>query len=103
MVGEGIFIGDVQEPVYSSKGKVTGQSQGSCWKYLSLLMLVATGEYNLNHYFSCKSFLVLSLGVNAYQFNLVNGYLRDIQQMNETHLDLHSEWEEDRYKIQTLK
>ena len=46
VVGEGIFIGDVQEAVYSSKGKVTGQSQGSCWKCLSLLMLVATGEYN---------------------------------------------------------
>ena len=46
VVGEGIFIGDVEEPAHSSKGKMTGQSQGSCWKYLSLLMVVATGEYN---------------------------------------------------------
>ena len=45
VVGEGIFIGDVEEPVRSSKEKVIGQSEGGCWKYLSFLMIVATGEY----------------------------------------------------------
>ena len=44
VVGEGIFIGDVEEPIRSSKGKSTGHSDGGCWKYFSLLMVVATGE-----------------------------------------------------------
>ena len=44
VVGEGIFIGDVEEPERSSKGKNTGHSEGSGWKYFSLFMVVATGE-----------------------------------------------------------
>ena len=44
IVGEGIFIGDVEEPVRSSKEKITGQGEGGCWKYFSLLMIIGTGE-----------------------------------------------------------
>jgi hypothetical protein len=43
IVGEGIFIGDLEEPVRSSKEKITGQSEGGCWKYFSLMMIVVTG------------------------------------------------------------
>ena len=44
IVGEGIFIGDVEEPVRSSKEKITGQGEGVRWKYFSILMIVVTGE-----------------------------------------------------------
>ena len=44
IVGEGIFIGDVEEPVRSSKVEITGQGEGGCWKYFSLLMIIVTGE-----------------------------------------------------------
>jgi hypothetical protein len=44
IIGEGIFIGDVEEPVRFSKEKITGQGEGGCWKYFSLLMIVLTGE-----------------------------------------------------------
>ena len=44
VVGEGIFIGDVEEPVRSSKDKNIEQSEGGCWKYFSLLLLGAIGE-----------------------------------------------------------
>ena len=44
VVGEGIFIGDVEEPVRSSKEKIIGQSEGSLWKYLSVILTVLTGE-----------------------------------------------------------
>ena len=44
VVCEGIFIGDVEEPVRSSKEKITRHSDGSFWKYFSLLLIVMTGE-----------------------------------------------------------
>ena len=43
VVGEGIFIGDVEEPVRSAKEKKTGHDEAGGWK-LSLLMLFTTGE-----------------------------------------------------------
>ena len=33
IVGEGIFIGDEEEPVRSSKEKLTGKGEGGCWRY----------------------------------------------------------------------
>ena len=97
VVGEGIFIGDVEEPVRSSKEGSTGQSEGDCWKYLSLLMIAVTGESWMYSYFSSITILVLSLGLNVYQFKLIGGYQRDIQELNETHQNVHSEWTADRY------
>ena len=44
IVGEGIFIGDVEEPVRSSSEKITEQGEGGCWKYFSLLMIIVRGE-----------------------------------------------------------
>ena len=44
VVCEGIFIGDVEEPVRSSKEKISGQSDGGCWKYFLVLLIVMTGE-----------------------------------------------------------
>eukprot|EP00092_Neocalanus_flemingeri_P070012 GFUD01085879.1.p1 GENE.GFUD01085879.1~~GFUD01085879.1.p1 ORF type:complete len:232 (+),score=73.55 GFUD01085879.1:52-747(+) len=88
VMGEGIFIGDVEEPVRSSKLKNSEQSEGGCWKYLSLLMIVCT---------------VLSLCLNAFQFKLIDGYLRDIQELNDTHHNLHSEWEADRHSVEECK
>eukprot|EP00092_Neocalanus_flemingeri_P070010 GFUD01085877.1.p1 GENE.GFUD01085877.1~~GFUD01085877.1.p1 ORF type:complete len:201 (+),score=58.33 GFUD01085877.1:52-654(+) len=88
VMGEGIFIGDVEEPARSSKLEKSGQSEGGCWKYLSLLMIVAT---------------VLSLCLNAFQFMLIDGYLRDIQELNDTHNNRHSEWEADRHSVEECR
>eukprot|EP00092_Neocalanus_flemingeri_P070014 GFUD01085881.1.p1 GENE.GFUD01085881.1~~GFUD01085881.1.p1 ORF type:complete len:198 (+),score=55.39 GFUD01085881.1:52-645(+) len=88
VMGEGIFIGDVEEPVRSSKLKNSEQSEGGCWKYLSLLMIVCT---------------VLSLCLNAFQLKLIDGYLRDIQELNDTHHNLHSEWQADRHSVEECK
>ena len=44
VVCEGVFIGDVEEPVRSSKEKIARHSDGSFWKYFSLLLIVMTGE-----------------------------------------------------------
>ena len=55
-MGEGIFIGNLEELARSSKGKIIGQREGGCWKYLSFLLLVATGEKELNQDVSCKTF-----------------------------------------------
>ena len=44
VVGESIFIGDVEEPAQSSKYKNIKESKGSGWKYFCLLMIVAAGE-----------------------------------------------------------
>ena len=44
VVCEGVFIGDVEEPVRSSKENITGHSDGSCWKYFSFLFIGMTGE-----------------------------------------------------------
>ena len=52
VVGEGIFIGDVDEPERSFKEKINGQSEGGRWKYFSFLTIVVTGESCLYSYFS---------------------------------------------------
>ena len=44
VISEGIFIGDVEEPVRLSKEKKSGQSDGGFWKYFSVLLIVMTGE-----------------------------------------------------------
>ena len=44
VVCEGIFIGDAEEPVISSKEKIARHSDGSYWKYFSFLLIVMTGE-----------------------------------------------------------
>ena len=45
VVCEGIFIGDAEEPVISSKEKITIHSDGSFWKYFLFLLIVMTGEF----------------------------------------------------------
>ena len=44
VISEGIFIGDVEEPVRLSKEKITKHSDGGSWKYFSFLLIVMTGE-----------------------------------------------------------
>eukprot|EP00092_Neocalanus_flemingeri_P073327 GFUD01090440.1.p1 GENE.GFUD01090440.1~~GFUD01090440.1.p1 ORF type:complete len:202 (+),score=53.55 GFUD01090440.1:42-647(+) len=88
VVGESVFIGDVEEPVKSSKQKKSGESEGGCWKFLSILMIAVT---------------VLTLCLNVYQFKLIDGYLKDIQELNDTHHTRHSEWEADRHSVEECR
>eukprot|EP00092_Neocalanus_flemingeri_P101270 GFUD01129486.1.p1 GENE.GFUD01129486.1~~GFUD01129486.1.p1 ORF type:complete len:196 (+),score=56.41 GFUD01129486.1:140-727(+) len=88
VMGEGVFIGDVEEPARSSKLEKSGQSEGGCWKSLSLFLIVAA---------------VLSLCLNAYQFKLIDGYLRNIQELTDTHNELHSVWEVDRHSVEECR
>ena len=41
---EGIFIGDVEEPSRSLKDKTSVQSENSCWKYVSLFLIIVAGD-----------------------------------------------------------
>jgi len=88
VVGEGIFIGDVEEPVRSSKEKIIGQSEGSLWKYLSVILIVLT---------------VASIGLNIYQFTLIAGHQKNIQELDDKHQNVHAEWTADRNSVEECR
>ena len=41
---EGIFIGDVEEPNRSLKDKIGVKNENNCWKYLSPVLIIITGD-----------------------------------------------------------
>jgi len=85
--GEGIFIGDV-EPEKFSKYKSNGQSEGGCWKYFAVVITFVT---------------VLSICLNVYQHLQIGGHLRDMQDLNDTHHSLVSEWKTDRLSVEECR
>ena len=95
---QGIFIGDVEEPLIEVKEKKIDDSKTGCWKHLSFILGFITGCLSeINSFFIIAILiLVVSVLVNAYHYWLIQSYEKNIVTMTESQKNLHSEWTADR-------
>jgi len=88
VANEGIFIGDVEEPIRSVKEKIGGNSESSSWKRLSIFLAIAT---------------VLSVCGNVFQYRLLSSHQHSIQELHENSQNFQAEWTADRHSVEECR